>query len=61
MSSFILGALPIVACAMLAMINPSYMTVMFTDPQGRLLLLGGIVLLGLSALSMRVLIKRSLQ
>ena len=61
MSSYILGALPIVAGSLLAAINPGYMSVLFTDPQGRMLLLFGLALLSLGAISMRTLIRRSLR
>ncbi len=37
------------------------MSVLLNDPQGRMLLLTGMVLLGLGAISMRTLIRRSLQ
>ncbi len=60
MSSYILGALPIVTGALLLMTNPGYMTVLFSDPSGRKLLLAAIGLLSLGAFSMRTLIKKSL-
>lgn len=60
MSSYILGALPLVTGAMLSAINPDYMAVLFTDPSGRNLLLFAAVLLGIGAFSMRTLIRKSL-
>jgi tight adherence protein B len=60
MSSYILGALPLVTGSLLLMSNPTYMTVLFTDPSGRNLLLAATVLLLLGAFSMRTLIRKSL-
>jgi len=60
MSAYILGALPIVACLLLTVMNPGYMLVMFTDPSGRHLLYLGIGFLWMGAFSMRTLIRRSL-
>jgi tight adherence protein B len=60
MSSYILGALPVVTGALLLMTNPSYMDVMFNDPTGQDLLLVAVGLLGTGALSMRTLIRKSL-
>ncbi|WP_428487437.1 type II secretion system F family protein [Rhodopila sp.] len=60
MSSYILGALPLVTGALLSLLNPDYMGVMFTDPSGRNLLLLAVVLLGIGAFSMRTLIRKSL-
>jgi tight adherence protein B len=60
MSSYILGALPLVAGVVLSAINPGYMAVLFTDPNGRTLLLvaGGMLLTG--AFIMRTMIRKSL-
>lgn len=60
MSSYILGALPLVTGALLTVMNPSYMQVLVTDPTGQKLLLIGAGLLGMGALSMRMLIRASL-
>jgi len=60
MSSYILGALPLVTGGLLSIMNPDYMAVLFTDPSGRNLLLIGIALLGMGAFSMRTLIRKSL-
>lgn len=60
MSSYILGALPLVTGALLLLTNPGYMNVMFTDPSGRNLLLIAAGLLSIGAFSMRTLIRKSL-
>lgn len=60
MSSYILGALPLVTGALLLMTNPRYMDVMFTDPAGQNLLLVAVALLSIGAFSMRMLIRKSL-
>jgi tight adherence protein B len=60
MSSYILGALPLITGALLTVMNPSYMQVLVTDPTGQKLLLIGAGLLGMGALSMRMLIRASL-
>lgn len=60
MSLYILGALPLVAGAMLSVVNPGYMAVLFTDPSGRsLLMLAAAMLLG-GAFIMRTMIRKSL-
>ena len=60
MSSYILGALPIVAGALLALTNPSYISVLFIDPSGFNLLLTAIMLLVFGSFTMRMLIRKSL-
>jgi tight adherence protein B len=60
MSSYILGALPLVAGAMLMAVNPGYMMVLFTDSGGRTLLLVAVVMLLLGAFVMRTMIRKSL-
>jgi tight adherence protein B len=60
MSSYILGALPLVTGVLLLLTNPSYMSVLFTDPAGHNLLLAAAVLLFIGAFSMRTLIRKSL-
>ncbi len=60
MSSYILGALPLVTGTLLLLTNPTYMQVMFTDPSGRKLLLVAAGLLSMGAFSMRTLIRKSL-
>jgi tight adherence protein B len=60
MSSYILGALPLVTGAMLSMVNPDYMAVLFTDTSGRTLLLIAVVMLLTGAFIMRTMIRKSL-
>jgi tight adherence protein B len=60
MSSYILGALPLVAGAMLSAVNPGYMAVLFTDPSGRTLLLIATAMLLGGAFIMRTMIRKSL-
>lgn len=60
MSSYILGALPLVTGSMLSVVNPDYMAVLFTDPSGRNLLLLAVALLGIGAFIMRTMIRKSL-
>lgn len=60
MSSYILGALPLVTGALLTATNPGYMEVMFTDPSGRNLLLFAAVLLTAGGWVMRTMIRKSL-
>ncbi len=60
MSSYILGGLPLVTGAMLSVVNPEYMGVMFTDSGGRTLLLIAVVLLMTGAFIMRTMIRKSL-
>ncbi len=61
MSSYILGALPIVTGILLSVLSPGYMSVLFNDPSGRNLLLVAVVLLCTGAFSMRTLIRKSLK
>lgn len=60
MSSYILGALPLVTGLLLLLTNPDYMNVLFTDPSGRTLLVIAGALLGIGSCSMRTLIRKSL-
>jgi tight adherence protein B len=60
MSSYILGALPLVTGALLGVANPGYMSVLFTDPSGQNLLLLACVLLVVGAAVMRIMIRKSL-
>ncbi len=60
MSSYILGALPLVTGGLLLVTNPGYIGVMFTDPTGRNLLLVAIGLLSIGGFTMRTLIRKSL-
>lgn len=60
MSSYILGALPVVTGILLVLTNPGYIGVLFTDPTGRTLLLTAIALLSVGAFTMRSMIRKSL-
>ena len=60
MSSYILGALPLVTGLLLLLTNPGYIGVLFTDPTGRNLLLVAVALLSVGAFVMRTLIRKSL-
>ena len=60
MSSYILGALPVVTGILLVLTNPSYIGVLFTDPSGRTLLLTAIALLSVGGFTMRSMIRKSL-
>ncbi|WP_428534027.1 type II secretion system F family protein [Rhodopila sp.] len=60
MSSYILGALPVVTGILLVLTNPSYIGVLFTDPTGRNLLLTAIALLSVGGFIMRSMIRKSL-
>jgi tight adherence protein B len=59
-SSYVLGGLPIVTGVLLSVVNPGYMAVLFVDPGGRKLLMGAAGLLSVGAISMRVIIRKSL-
>ncbi len=57
-SALILGVLPIFTGLVLALINPSYIAQLFA-PDGRIVLIAAIVMLGLGAFVMRSIIQRS--
>ncbi len=59
-SAGILAALPVFSAAALAVLNPSYIAVLFTDPGGRRLLGIAIGMLGGGIMIMRTMIRRSL-
>jgi tight adherence protein B len=59
-SAGILGALPFVTTALLAVLNPPYILVLFTDPGGQRILAAAMGLLLVGILMMRTMIKRSL-
>jgi len=59
-SAGILGALPFVTTALLAVLNPSYIAVLFTDPSGNRIVAAAAGLLLVGVLMMRSMIKRSL-
>jgi len=43
MSGYVIGALPFVIAALLSVINPSYLSVLFTNPIGWAMLAGGLI------------------
>ena len=59
-SSYVLAALPIVTGGLLAVFNPHYVAVLFTDPAGRKLLATGVMFLCMGMFTMRTIISRSL-
>lgn len=60
-SSYILAALPIVTGAAISVLNPKYMSLLFTDSMGNKVLAAAVVMLGLGMGSMRLIINRSLR
>nr|NLI50867.1 type II secretion system protein F [Propionibacterium sp.] len=56
-SGIILTLMPIVVGVMITLLNPSYMSRMFTHPLGIVMIVIGVVMLVLGALWMRVLVK----
>lgn len=59
-STYVLAALPFVSGAGLYVINPDYLTRLFTDPQGKLLLAAAATSLTLGLVTMKMLIRRAL-
>jgi tight adherence protein B len=59
-SAMILGGLPIVMGAGLWLFNPGYMSVLYTDSTGRIILGSAVLMLGFGALAMQTIIKKSL-
>jgi tight adherence protein B len=55
-SASIIGVLPPGLVALISIMNPSFMSVMFTDPRGQLILLGGSTWMTLGVLVMRKMI-----
>ncbi len=41
MTGYLLAALPLILFSLLYMLNPGYMSILFTDPIGKILILGG--------------------
>jgi tight adherence protein B len=60
MSAAILAALPVFTGAMLFLLNPAYMSMLFTDPTGRKIFGASVLSLGTGIMVMRALIRRSL-
>ena len=52
-SAFIIGALPPGVMIIISMLSPDYMSPLFTDPRGRIILGGGALLMGLGIFVMR--------
>ena len=52
-SAFIIGSLPPGVVLMITVTTPSYMAIMYTDPRGHLMLLGGAIWMALGILVMR--------
>jgi len=59
MSCAILGGLPFATAALLTLVRPSYVGVLFTDPRGANFLFTFVVLLSLGVLSLRWLLQRA--
>ncbi|HEY4030124.1 MAG TPA: type II secretion system F family protein [Caulobacteraceae bacterium] len=55
-SAAVIGCMPPGVAALLSVVNPRYLTVMFTDPRGHLLLAGGAVIMGFGTMVMRKMI-----
>jgi tight adherence protein B len=53
MSAWILGLLPFGAAVAIHLTNPKFLAVLYTDPAGRKLLIGALVLMGIGVLAMR--------
>lgn len=60
-SSYVLAALPVVTAGGLAVLNPSYINLLFTDPLGNMVLAAAVALLGTGMGVMRLIIGRSLR
>ena len=60
MSSVVLGALPPLAAVGLWVMNSAYIVLLFTDPFGKKILAGAVVMLGLGVMSMKTMIRKSL-
>ena len=60
-SAGILAVLPIISGLGLWALNPDYMSVLFTDTTGQFVLAGAVLMLFGGIMSMRMIIKKSLQ
>lgn len=60
-SSYILAALPVVTGLAIGVLNPKYMSLLFTDPMGNKVFAAAIGMLGLGMGVMRLTISRSLR
>ena len=52
-SAMIIGCLPPGVVGLISVTTPSYMALMFNDPRGKVMLLGGIVWMGIGIFVMR--------
>lgn len=59
-SSMILGGLPVISGLSLYLINPDYMSLLFTEESGRMVLGGAILSLSIGIFVMRLIIRKSL-
>jgi tight adherence protein B len=55
-SAAVIGCMPVGVAALLSVVNPHYLTVMFTDPRGHLLLGAGAVIMAFGTMVMRKMI-----
>ncbi len=56
-SAMILGSLPFIMFGLIYLVNPTYEAMMFTDPRGRMALIGGLVVLGMGIAVMRKMVR----
>ena len=56
-SAYIIGSLPFVMFFLIYMINPDYVSTLFTDPRGNILLGAGLGSMGIGALVMTKMIR----
>lgn len=59
-TALILGCLPGLAAAALYLLNPGYISILFTDPTGKMILGAASVMLGIGAFIMRAIIEKAL-
>ncbi len=59
-STYVLAAMPVATGALLAVMNPGYVGLLFTDPFGQKLLAAALLLLSLGMFAMKTLIRRAL-
>jgi tight adherence protein B len=55
-SAMIIGALPFIVMAMVQVVRPDYLSILFTSPQGNLILLGSATMMGAGIFTMRSMI-----
>jgi tight adherence protein B len=56
-SAMILGSLPFVMFGIVYLMNPGYESMLFTDPRGRLVLIGGLVIMATGIAVMRKMVR----